>query len=59
MTAPDTLPGILTPDATPATVKPWADQARRRADWFLAESQRLNAVADALYRWIAQNGAKP
>jgi hypothetical protein len=59
VTETDTLRGLLTPTATPETIKPWADQARRRADWFLAESQRLNAVADALYRWIAKQGGTP
>jgi hypothetical protein len=59
VTETDTFRGLLTPDATPATIKPWADQTRQRADWHLIESQRLNADADALYRWIAQHGGTP
>lgn len=59
MTETDTLRGLLPPDATPQTVKLWADQYRQRAAGHLEKSQELNAIADLLYRSIAKNGAKP
>ena len=57
--SPDTgTRGLLTPEATPDNVRPYAFQARRRADYHRAEAIRLDAFADALYRWIATQGSQ-
>jgi hypothetical protein len=50
MTETDTLHGLVPPDATPQTVKLWADQYRKRAAGHGEERDRLNAIADLLYR---------
>lgn len=52
----DNLGGLLTPEATPDKVRPYAYQARRRAEYHRAEAERLDAFADALYRWVAKQG---
>lgn len=64
MTGPDAqispnLGGLLTPEATPDNVRPYAFQARRRAEFHRSEAERLDAFADALYRWIAKQGSRP
>lgn len=46
--------GLITSDATPEGVRPYAFQARRRAEFHRAEAERLDAFADRLYRWIAK-----
>lgn len=51
--------GLLTPEATPDNVRPYAKQARARAEYHRSEAVRLDAFADALYRWIASQGGQP
>ena len=47
---------LLTPEATADTVRPYATQTRRRAAFHREEAVRLDAIADALYRWVAMQG---
>lgn len=55
MTETDNLGGLLTSEATPEKVRPYAFQARKRAEYHRSEAERLDAFADKLYRWCAKH----